>query len=466
MRKQLVTGAQNYEAVFNEVTKVIFDRNNVIKGTLDRIGPQIADDIEQIKLRNKARQDELGPLAVGNMEGSKNFAVIFSLIAIVIGVLSAIGIGRLISRPVLTLTGAMGKLANGDKQSEIPATDRSDEIGEMARAVEVFKQNAIEIDRIQAEQAEEQQAAQLREQEEDRKRAKEKAESEARIEEEKRRAMNELADNFEESVRDVVNDVSSSAKQMQATAKGMVGSAQDTGERAVAVSASSEEATVNVQTVASAAEELAASIEEIGRQVSQSTTIASSAVKEVQSSATTVQNLSAAAQKIGDVVDLISDIAEQTNLLALNATIEAARAGDSGKGFAVVASEVKSLASQTAKATEEISKQITDIQEESSSTVTAIEGISNVITEMNEIATTISVSVEQQSSATSEISRSVQEAATGTQDVTSNITTVSEAANDTGKGATQVLEVAGGLAQHASTLDTAVNEFLARVRAS
>lgn len=466
LAQELVTTAENYGTVFSNVTEVIFDRNNVIKNTLDKIGPQVADDIEQIKLRNKARQDELGPEAIENMVNTENFAVVFSVIAMIIGGLAAIWIGRLISVPILVLTSSMGKLADGDKESAIPATERTDEVGEMARAVEVFKQNAIEIDRIQAEQLEAQRTAQAREQEEATKRAEEKAAAEAKLEADKREMMNELANSFEENVKGVVGDVSTSAEQMQNTASGMVGSAQAMGEQSTAVAAASEEATVNVQTVASAAEELAASIEEIGRQVGQSTTIAASAVTEVESSAETVQNLSSSAQKIGDIVDLINDIAAQTNLLALNATIEAARAGESGKGFAVVASEVKSLASQTAKATEDISRQISGIQEESESTVSAIGSIRSVIAEMSKIASTISVAVEQQASATTEISRSIQEAATGTQEVTSHITTVKDAAGDTGKGAVEVLDVAGGLSGHTNTLTKAVDEFLHKIRAA
>ena len=263
-----------------------------------------------------------------------------------------------------------------------------------------------------------------------------------------------------ERVGEVVDIVSSSSAELQATAESMAATAEETSRQSEAVAAAAEEATTNVQTVAAAAEQMAKSVEEIGRQVAQSSIVAGRAVDEANRTNTTVESLAEAAQKIGEVVELISDIASQTNLLALNATIEAARAGDAGKGFAVVASEVKSLANQTAKATEDIAAQISGMQEATSGTVESIKGISSTIGEISEIANAIAAAVEEQSAATQEISRNVQEAATGTQDVSSNITSVNEAAIETGKSAGGVLEAAQELSTQGEKLRTEIEKFM------
>jgi len=261
-------------------------------------------------------------------------------------------------------------------------------------------------------------------------------------------------------VGDVVDIVSSSSTELQATAQAMASTAEETSKQSEAVAAASEEATTNVQTVASAAEEMAKSIEEIGQQVEQSSSIAGRAVTEADRTNVTVEGLAEAAQKIGEVVELISNIASQTNLLALNATIEAARAGDAGKGFAVVASEVKSLANQTAKATEDIAAQISGMQDATKGTVDAIKGIATTIGEISEIASSIASAVEEQSAATQEISRAVQEAATGTQEVSTNITSVNTAAVETGKSASDVLTAAEELAKQGETLRSEIDKFL------
>ncbi len=274
-----------------------------------------------------------------------------------------------------------------------------------------------------------------------------------------------LADNFETNVKGVVESVSSAATEMQSSAQSMSATAEETNRQATAVAAAAEEATTNVQTVSSAAEELSASISEIGRHVAKSTTISQAAVAEANRTNDKVQGLANAAQKIGDVVKLINDIASQTNLLALNATIEAARAGEAGKGFAVVASEVKSLANQTAKATDEIAAQISAIQDATNEAVKAIQGIGTTIGEINEIATTIAAAVEQQSAATGEIAQSVQQAAQGTQDVSANITGVSQSAGEAGSAAEQVLSAARELSQQSEMLRQQVGAFLVEVRA-
>ena len=365
-------------------------------------------------------------------------------IAVLIGAVLAWLIGNGIANPIKRMTEVMQRLAKGDKSVDIPGIGRGDEIGAMAETVEVFKQNAIETDRLREEQEE----------------------TKRRTEEERREGMLNLANAFEASVSGIVELVSSASTEMESTAQSMSATAVQANEQTGKVAVASEQASANVQTVASASEELAASIREISGQVANSSNIAQGAASAAQQATTQVQGLVEASQTIGDVVSLINDIASQTNLLALNATIEAARAGDAGKGFAVVASEVKNLATQTAKATEEIAAQISGIQEATGDAVQVIEGITTTISEMNEIASTIAAAVEEQGAATGEISRNAQEAATGTQEVNSNIASVSQASDETGKSAGEVLSSARELSQQSEALRNEVDKFLAGVRAA
>ena len=274
----------------------------------------------------------------------------------------------------------------------------------------------------------------------------------------------EMADNFESNVKTVVESVASASTEMEMSARTLSATAEEASSQSTAVAAASEEASTNVQTVAAAAEQLAQSVEEVGRQVQQSSTIASNAVSEAQKTNEEVEGLATAAEKIGEVVGLINDIASQTNLLALNATIEAARAGDAGKGFAVVATEVKSLADQTATATEDISSQISAIQSATENAVKAIKGISGTIGELSEISSAIASAVEEQSAATREIAQSVEQAAAGTADVSQNITGVTSGAQQTGDASAQVLEAASELSKQAETLRSQVDGFLVEVR--
>jgi methyl-accepting chemotaxis protein len=348
-----------------------------------------------------------------------------------------------VSTPIRKMTDAMGKLAKHDLTTEINGVGRKDEVGQMASAVQVFKDSMIEADRLKAEQ----EAAQRK--------------TEARS-----AKMDELTRNFETSVGGVVQAVSSQASQMESSAQSMSATAEETTKQASAVAAASEQSSANVQTVASATEELSSSISEIGRQVSHSSQIAANAVSEASKANDMVQGLVSASAKIGEIVALINDIADQTNLLALNATIEAARAGEAGKGFAVVAAEVKNLATQTSKATEDISAQITGVQGATQDAVRAIGSISKTIGEIDQIATAIAAAVEEQGAATQEIARNVEEAAKGTQEVSSNIGGVTEAANGTGAAAGQVLTSAQALSGQSSHLRTLVQDFLSGVKAA
>ncbi|MGH6948470.1 MAG: methyl-accepting chemotaxis protein [Kiloniellales bacterium] len=348
-----------------------------------------------------------------------------------------------VGRPLAQMTAVMSRLAAGDNAVEVPGLERRDEIGAMARAVGIFRDNAVEMTRLQSEQKEQ----------------------ERRAAEEKRETMNKLADAFEASVKAMVESVKAASKDMNATASSMAGLASDASGQADLVSKASQQAASSVDIVAAAAEELSASVNEIGQQVTQSTNITGEAVVMADNTNDKVKSLTEAAQKIGEVVSLISDIAAQTNLLALNATIEAARAGEAGKGFAVVASEVKNLATQTAKATEEISQQITGIQSATNEAATAIVEIGQTIAKVNDIATAIASAVEEQSAATKEITQSVQQAAAGNHEVSSSIHAVNAAAQETGQAANRVVDASGQLTDQSDALGHEVERFLRDVRA-
>jgi methyl-accepting chemotaxis protein len=337
----------------------------------------------------------------------------------------------------------MLQVAEGDLTGEVPFRDRSDEVGKLAGALAVFKQNAAETGRMaEAERAE-------------------RAGKEAR-----QQVIEASITRFEKAAEATLEAFAAAAGEMRATSESMTRTADDTNRQAAAVVAASEEASANVQTVATASEELTASIAEISRQVAHSAQISTRAVGEINQTDATVNGLAEAARRIGEVVQLINDIAAQTNLLALNATIEAARAGEAGKGFAVVASEVKALAGQTAKATEEIAGQVAAIQGSTDASVAAIRGIVATIGEINEISTAIASAVEEQGAATQEITRNTQEAARGTQDVSSNIAGVGGGAQQTGAAAARVLSSATALGQRAADLRSDVNRFLAEIRAA
>jgi methyl-accepting chemotaxis protein len=356
-------------------------------------------------------------------------------------------VGWLCTRSALRLvgstTGAMEKLAKDVASTEVPYLERKDQVGVMARAMQVFKQNGLERARLEQQQATEREARE--------KRAK---------------TIEALTAGFEREVTSVVRSVSTSASGMQTTATAMTETAQHATAQAQQVATASDQANANVETVAAAAVELASSISEISRQVVESTRIAGEAVTQATRSGELVKALAEAAQKIGAVVNLINEIASQTNLLALNATIEAARAGEAGKGFAVVASEVKSLANQTAKATEEIGAQIAGIQQATGETVKSIDGISSIIDRISEITSSVAAAVEEQGAATQEISRNVQEATTGTQQVSNSIASVTEAARQTGTAAGELLGASGDLAKQAEVMRAEVEKYISGVKAA
>jgi len=364
----------------------------------------------------------------------------------IVGILAGIAIGMVISRrgvvnPIAAIVACLQRLSAGKLDTDVFGTERQDEVGDIARTTLVFRDNMVKARDLAAEQQKEQ---------------------DRQIERAKR--LNRAVQSFDKVISEVVEIVSAAATELESTAASLSSAAEQTAQQSNTVAAAAEQTANNVQTVAAASEELAGSIQEITSQSAEATNIVAEAVKQADSTGRTVNELSNAAQRIGDVIDLINDIAAQTNLLALNATIEAARAGEAGKGFAVVASEVKTLANQTAKATDEIASQVRTIQESTQSAVRDIAAIARIIDRVSQISTSIASAMEEQGAATSEISRNVQEAASGTDEVTRNIVGVTEGAQHTSAASTQVLQSSSELSRNGARLNKEVKDFLAEVR--
>ncbi len=432
--------AANEEVIKTEQVKsdIVANRTTQVVADAAELMELVVDNAQ--KNSKGAREEVMTETAQGN-----RINLILAVIVIVALIASMVFSFLGITRPMMRLNGALGQMAAGNLDVVIPGADRGDEIGDLSKTVVVIRENAEQKARVEAETKIKQDeiAAQRR-----------KAE------------MIKLADDFEGAVGEIVETVSSASTELEASAGTLTSTAERAQELTTMVAAASEEASTNVQSVASATEEMASSITEISRQVQELARMANEAVDQARTTNDRVSELSKAASRIGDVVELINTIAEQTNLLALNATIEAARAGEAGRGFAVVASEVKALAEQTSKATGEIGQQITGIQSATQDLVNAIKEISGTIEKLSEISSTIAAAVEEQGAATQEISRNVQQAAQGTQQVSSNITDVQRGASETGSASTQVLSAAQSLSGDSNRLKLEVGKFLNSVRAA
>ena len=446
VRKQfedVKSSADKFHDAFGKAMHDAKEVSTLMNGEMRKAARVIAADAAAIKESVVAEEHKIEQEVTSLIAWANTMIVWVAIGSLVLGMLLAWMIGRTISRPVVGLCAVMSELAGGNVQVTVPNVERGDEVGLMAKSVLVFKDNMIAAERLRVEQVE----------------------TEERQARERKADMIKLADQFEGAVGEIIQTVSSSATELEASAGTLTGTAERAQEVTITVAAASEEASTNVQSVASATEELSSSVSEISRQVQEAARMANEAVGQARVTNDRVGELSKAAARIGDVVELINTIAGQTNLLALNATIEAARAGEAGRGFAVVASEVKALAEQTAKATGEIGQQVTGIQAATQESVGSIQQISGTIERLSEISSAIAAAVEEQGTATQEISRNVQQAAQGTQQVSSNITDVQRGATETGAASSQVLAAAQSLSRDSNRLKLEVGNFLSAVRA-
>ena len=411
------------------------------------VGSQYSADMEaKFDLLAELGSGIVGAASTAQSEAFTMVRIMTIASVVLVAIFAVIGYVLLnagITRPINAMTVTMGTMAEGDHQVTVPGTDRVDEVGEMAGAVEVFRQNMEDNERLQAEAAKKQQA-----------------------ELDRAERLRGITQSFETDAESMTGLVATAAAELEKTAQRLNGLAEASTDRATQVAAASEETSVSVQTVASSSTELSSSISEISRQVTTTNQLAQQTLSEAEGTQSEIKNLATAVQEIGSVIQLIQEIAEQTNLLALNATIESARAGEAGKGFAIVANEVKNLAGQTGKATEDIATQVKSVQDRTSIAVEAIDKIVSRIHEVQEVASNVAAAVEEQDAATREISRNVEEVSTAANDVNENIAAVREAAADTGTSSDEVLTTSRSLLEESERLKARVESFLVDVRSA